>query len=54
MIELRRPVESAAGDAIASSLRDLVVAFRQIEDDQLLVPFFLSIQHHNHLRTQPT
>lgn len=33
MIELRRPRDSAAADEVTSTLRDLVVAFREVMDD---------------------
>ena len=38
MIELRRPTDSPAADDIAASLRDLVVAFCEIEDDSAEAP----------------
>ncbi len=38
MIELHRPPESAAADAIATELRRLVVAFREVEDAGLASP----------------
>ncbi len=35
MIELHRPVASPAADEIAATLRELVVAHREVEDDTL-------------------
>jgi hypothetical protein len=38
VIELIHPPESAAADAIAEELREMVVAFRQVEDPEMAAP----------------
>ena len=38
MIEILRPVESAAADDIAVALREMVVAFREIRDESVTAP----------------
>ena len=38
MIEVVRPEESAAADEIAATLRDMVVAFREVADDTRSTP----------------
>ncbi len=38
MIEVRRPRDSDDADSIVATLRDLVVAYREVEDDTLAQP----------------